>query len=125
VNRAPQPFGFAYQGVPGGSLGAEDRLVSNAGVSQGARSSFNADLDGPVEWAYLADTTLGRSIFALQHQDDALPERYQVRDNDTSLLSFGNGQLVALPQRFSLGLIPSVAHAELTERVEFIARSIR
>lgn len=125
VNRAPLPFGFAYQGVPGGSLGPEDRLVSNAAVSQGARSSFNGDLEGPVEWAYLADTALGRSIFALQHQDDALPERYVVRDNDTSLFSFGNGQLAALPQRFSLGLIPSVAHAELSERVEFIARSIR
>jgi hypothetical protein len=125
VNRAPVPFGFAYQGVPGGSLGVEDRLVSNAGESQGARSSFNADLEGPVEWVYLADTTLGRSLFAIQHQDDALPERYVVRDNDTSLLSFGDGLIETLPIRFSLGLMPSTNHAQLTERVEFIAGSIR
>jgi hypothetical protein len=125
VNRAPVPFGFAYQGVPGGSLGVEDRLVSNAGVAQGARSSFNADLVGPVEWAYLSDTTLGRSLFAIQHQDDTLPERYVVRDNDTSLLSFGNGLIEALPIRFSLGIIPSADHAAVTERVEFITRSIR
>jgi hypothetical protein len=124
VNRAPLPFGFAYQGVPGGSLGSEDRLVSNEGVAQGARSSFNADLAGPVEWAYLADTTLGRSVFAIQHQDDTLPERYQVRDNDTSLLSFGNGQLDTLPSRFSLGLIPSVQHDEVSRRVEFIIGAI-
>ena len=125
VNRAPLPFGFAYQGVPGGSLGMEDRLVSSDGTAQGARNSFNADLPGPFEWAYLADTTLGRSLFALQHRDDNLPERYQVRDNDTSLLSFGNGQLQVLPQRFSLGLIPSVNHAAITARVEYIAGAIR
>ena len=125
VNRAPLPFGFAYQGVPGGSLDTEDSLVSSDGTAQGARNSFNADLAGPFEWAYLADTTLGRSIFALQHRDDDLPERYQVRDNDTSLLSFGNGQLQVLPQRFSLGLVPSVNHAAVTRRVEFVAGAIR
>lgn len=125
VNRAPVPIGFAYQGVPGGSLGAEDQLVSSAGVAQGARSSFNADLAGPIEWAYLADTTLGRSLFGIQHGDDDLPERYQVRDNDTSLFRFGNGQIETLPLRFSLGLIPSVSHARVTERVEFVVRSIR
>jgi hypothetical protein len=125
VNRAPLPFGFAYQGVPGGSLGTEDRLGSNDGAVQGARNSFNADLAGPVEWAYLADTTLGRSLFAMQHRDDALPERYQVRDNDTSLLSFGNGQLEALPQRFSLGLIPSTDPGAIGARVEYIAGAIR
>lgn len=124
VNRAPLPFGFAYQGVPGGSLGTEDRLGSSDGAVQGARNSFNADLAGPVEWAYLADTTLGRSLFAMQHRDDTLPERYQVRDNDTSRLSFGDGQQQALPQRFSLGLIPSADHAAIAERVEFVAGAI-
>lgn len=125
VNRAPVPLGFAYQGVPGGSLGAEDRLVLSDGASQGARNSFNADLGGPVEWAYLADTTLGRSLFALQHRDDALPERYQVRDNDTSLLSLGNGQIEDLPVRFSLGIVDSVAHDAVARRVEFVAGAIR
>jgi hypothetical protein len=124
INRAPVPFGFAYQGVPGGSLGAEDRLISNEGVSQGARSSFNGDLAGPVEWAYLADTDLGRSLFAIQHTDDALPEHYQVRDNDTALLLFGNGQIEQLPMRFSLGIIPSVAQEAVSARVEFIAAAI-
>ena len=124
INRAPLPFGFGYQGVPGGVLGAEDQLVTSAGEAQGARSSFNADLPGPVEWAYLADTTLGRSLFAIQHGDDALAERYVVRDSDTSLLLFGNGQLQRLPMRFSLGLIPSVQHAALTQRVDFVTQAI-
>lgn len=125
INRAPVAYAFAYQGVPGGVLGAEDRLVSSSGVSQGARSSFNGDFAGPVEWAYLSDTTLGRSLFAMQHEDDALAERYVVRDNDTSLLSFGNGQLQALPMRFSLGLIPTTEHEDVEARAEFVAGAIR
>jgi hypothetical protein len=124
INRAPVAYAFAYQGVPGGVLGAEDRLVGSDGTSQGARSSFNGDFPGPIEWAYLADTNLGRSLFAIQHQDDTLAERYVVRDNDTSLLSFGNGQLQALPMRFSLGLIPSTQHATVSARVEYVAGAI-
>jgi hypothetical protein len=125
INRAPVAYSFAYQGVPGGALGDEDRLVRSDGSAQGARSSFNADFSGPVEWAYLSDVTLGRSLFALQHRDDTLPERYVVRDNDTSLLSFGNGQLETLPMRFSLGLIPSTEHASVSARVEYVAGAIR
>jgi hypothetical protein len=125
INRAPVPVGFAYQGVPGGSLGAEDQLITSEGVPQGARNSFNADLPGPVEWVYLADTGLERSLFLIQHADDALAERYQVRDNDTSLLILGNGQIATLPQRFSLGIIGSVVHAAVEARVEFVAGAIR
>jgi hypothetical protein len=125
INRAPAAYAFAYQGVPGGVLGAEDRLVASDGTAQAARSSFNGDLAGPVEWAYLADTTLGRSLFAIQHQDDALAERYVVRDNDTSLLSFGNGQIQTVPMRFSLGLIRSTNHAAVSGRVDFVSGAIR
>ena len=95
------------------------------GTAQGARSSFNGDLAGPVEWAYLADTTLARSLFAIQHQDDTLAERYVVRDNDTALLSFGNGQIQTVPMRFSLGLIRSTNHATVSTRVDFVSGSIR
>jgi len=125
INRAPVPYAFAYQGVPGGVLGAEDRLVSSDGTAQGARSSFNGDLVGPAEWAYLADTTLARSLFVIQHQDDSLAERYVVRDNDTSLLSFGNGQIQTVPMRFSLGLIRSTNHASVSTRVDFVTDAIR
>lgn len=125
VNRAPVALSLSYRGVPGGSLGTEDRLVLSGGVAQGARNSFAGELAGPVEWAYIADGALRRSVFFMQHTDDALFERYQVRDNDSSHWTFGEGQITSLPIRFSLGLIDSVDHAALSQRVQFIAGAIR
>jgi len=124
LNRAPGAFGFGYRGVPGGSLGNEDRLVTSDGVAQGARNSFEADLPGPVEWVYFADTSLQRSLFLLQHGDDDLPEHYQVRDNDSADWLFGGGELQRLPMRFSLGLLPSSEHAAVAARVQFVASVI-
>jgi len=124
INRAPGPVGFNYRGVPGGSLGAEDQLVLSDGTAQSARNSFSGDLPGPSEWAYIADTTLGRSIFMIQHSDDALADRYQVRDNDSAFFSFGNGQITSLPVRFSLGLIASTNHATVSARANFVTSAI-
>jgi hypothetical protein len=124
INRAVGPFGFAYRGVPGGSLGTEDRLVSSDGTEQGARNSFEADLPGPAEWAYLADTALGRSLFLVQHTDDELPESYQVRDNDSAHFSFGDGQIATSPIRFSLGLVGSADLAAVRARVEYVTSVI-
>jgi hypothetical protein len=124
VNRAPQPFGFGYRGVPGGSLGAEDRLVLSDGTTQGARNSFDGDLPGPQEWAFLTDTALGRSIFFIQHGDDALPEHYQVRDNDSAQWQFGSGQITRTPVRFSLGLLDGTDTAVVAARVAFVTAAI-
>lgn len=124
INKAPGPIGFNYRGVPGGSLGAEDQLVLSDGTAQSARNSFSGDLPGPSEWAYIADTTLDRSIFLIQHTDDALAERYQVRDNDSAFFTFGNGQITSLPMRFSLGLIDSSNHATVSARANFVISAI-
>ena len=123
LNRAPAPVAFAYRGVPAGTLGAEDQLILADGTSQGARNSFQGDLPGPVEWAYIADTTAQRALFFVQHTDDALAEAYQVRDNDSAHWVFGGGD-VALPVRYSLGLINSVDLATVGARVAFVAAAI-
>ncbi|MEO8180685.1 MAG: hypothetical protein ABI895_17755 [Deltaproteobacteria bacterium] len=120
INRAPVPYGFAYRGVPGASLGMEDRLIPNASAAQSARNSFEADLPGPSEWLYIADTALGRSIFLIQHSDDGLADRYQVQDNDSAMWLFGNGAIQSLPMRFSLGLIDSADAVRVGERIQFV-----
>lgn len=124
VDRAPVPIGLSYRGVPAGTLGVEDQLVQSDGTAQGARNSFNADVPGPVEWVYVADTAARRSLFLMQHRDDALPEAYQVRDNDSAHFSFGGGEITALPLRFSLGLIDSTDHAVVSQRAAYVAGAI-
>lgn len=125
INRAPVPVGFSYRGVPAGVLGTEDQLVKSDGVAQSARSSFSGELPGPAEWVYIADTAAARALFLVQHTDDALPERYQVRDNDSAMWIFGDGAIDTLPMRFSLGLIDSTEHARVAERVQFVAGAVR
>jgi len=125
INRAPTSIGFSYRGVPAGALGAEDQLILSDGTAQSARNSFSGELPGPVEWVYIADTAATRSLFLVQHTDDALPERFQVRDNDSALWIFGDGAITTLPMRFSLGLIDSVERARVAERVQFVAGAIR
>jgi hypothetical protein len=125
INRAPVPVGFSYRGVPAGLLGTEDQLVQSDGTAQSARNSFSGELPGPAEWVYFADTAAARSLFLVQHTDDALPERYQVRDNDSAMWIFGDGAISALPMRFSLGLLDGVEHARVAERVLFVASAIR
>jgi hypothetical protein len=124
INRAPAAFGFAYRGVPAGILGTEDQLILSDGTALGARNSFNGDLPGPIEWLYIADTNRQRSIALLQHTDDTLSERYQVRDNDSALWLFGDGQITTTPIRFSLSLVASTDPAAVRERVAFIAGAI-
>jgi hypothetical protein len=124
IDRAPGPIGFSYRGVPAGPLGAEDQLVRSDGIAQGARNSLSADLPGPVEWVYIADTAAKRALILMQHTDDALAETYQVRDNDSAAWVFGGGQITALPIRFSLSLIDSAVHAVVSQRAAYIAGAI-
>lgn len=124
VNAAPTPYGIAYRGVPAGALDSTDQFVRADGTSQGALISFVADLPGPSEWAYISDATLGRSLFMIQHADDALTDRYQVRDNDSASLSFGDGALTRLPARYSFGLIESDDHQTVAARAAFVIDAI-
>jgi hypothetical protein len=125
VDRAPAAIGFAYRGVPAGSLGTEDQLILSDGTSQGARNSYAGDVAGPAEWVYIADTTARHSLFLMQHTDDALPETYQVRDNDSAAWVFGGAQITSLPIRFSLGVVDSVDHAVVSQRAAYVAGAIR
>lgn len=126
VNAIPVPYGLAYRGVPAGMLDSADRFVFADGASQSAQlTSSIDDLPGPVEWAYLSDPARGRSLFVIQHADDAIPDRYQVKDNDSAMLSFGDGQLTKLPLRFSFGIVESTEHEVVKERAEFVISAIQ
>jgi hypothetical protein len=126
VNAMPVPYGLAYRGVPAGTLDSGDRLVFADGNSQSAQlASSVADLPGPAEWAYLSDPARGRSLFLVQHSDDDITDRYQVKDNDSSMLSFGDGELTQLPLRFSFGVVESAEYADVKARAEFVISAIQ
>lgn len=124
VNAAPASYGMAYRGVPAGALDSADRFSPGDGAAQSAMLSFVEDLAGPAEWAYISDTAQGRSLFMIQHGDDAISDRYQVKDNDSAMLSFGDGALQALPQRFSLGLVDSADQQAVKTRAAFVIGAI-
>jgi hypothetical protein len=125
VNAMPVPYGLAYRGVPAGALDSGDRLVFADGNSQSAElTSSVADLAGPAEWAYISDPARGRSLFMVQHSDDAIADRYQVKDNDSAMLSFGDGELTELPLRFSFGVVESAEYDDVKARAEFVISAI-
>jgi hypothetical protein len=124
VTAAPTPYGLAFRGVLAGPVESTDRLVFADGSSQSAVISALVDLPGAVESAYLTDPGQGLSLFMLQHADDTKVDRYQVKDNDSTLLSFGDGTLEALPLRFSLGLVNSADYATVQARATFVSDAI-
>jgi hypothetical protein len=126
VNAMPVPYGLAYRGVPAGALDSGDRLGFSDGNSQSAElTSSIADLPGPAEWAYICDPTRDRSLFMVQHSDDDITDRYQVKDNDSAMLSFGDGELTQLPLRFSFGIVESAEFDDVKARAEFVIAAIQ
>jgi hypothetical protein len=135
INAAPLPFGFAYRGVPAGLLDDRDRVVFANEKGQSAKLSILADFAAhvpkpganlpPAEWAYITDEARDRSLFLIQHVDDDIADRYQVKDEDSSLFSFGDGELTTLPQRFSVGIIPHDVFPFVRDRAEFVISAIR
>ena len=124
VTQAAAPFGFTYRGVPGGALDGGDRLGISSGAVQPATDSFSADLPGPAEWAYVADTVLGHSLFVIQHRDDSLGERYDSKDADSAAWTFGDGMLTETPARFSVGMLGTAAPSAIQARVGFVVGAL-
>ena len=135
INAAPLPYGFAYRGVPAGLLDDRDRVVFADEKGQSAKLSILADFVGqvarpgvslrPAEWAYITDEARDRSLILIQHMDDDVVDRYQVKDEDSSLFSFGDGKLTTLPLRFSVGIIPHDVFPFVRDRAEFIMSAIQ
>jgi hypothetical protein len=124
VSRAPEKIGFTYRGTPGGQLDDADRLVLASGQAQSVTSSFSDALPGAAGWLYFTDRVLGHSLFLIQHQRDDLPESYDCLDTDSATWVFGDGRITRLPVRFSLGVVGSSNHAEVTKRAEFVIAAI-
>lgn len=124
INWATKAFGFTYRGVPGGAIGPTDQLVLSGGTIRSASQSYNGDLPGPSEWAYLTHPAATQSLFLIQHAEDSLPETYQIADGDSAMFVFGSGQITQTPIRFSLGLVSSCDDQVVRDRITFVQNAI-
>jgi hypothetical protein len=124
VEAAPDWFVFGFRGVSAGVLDAQDSLMLSDGRTENAYNTWSDVFPGSPEWVALTDVPLDRSMFFIQHTPDDVPDRYQVKDNDSALIVFGGGR-AAHPARFSFGLMETAAFSALEARVQFVDSAIR
>jgi hypothetical protein len=128
INRLEVPYGFTFRGVPGGYLDVPDVVRLSTGESKSAVNAFDTELPGPEEWMYFADPDEGQSLFMIRHGDDDKTDSYIIvgpEGGHSAQFTFSGGQDTLLPQRFSVGLIDSVDHAKVSERVNFVINAIQ
>ena len=111
---ATEDFWWLYEGVPGVTLDpAEDFLVRSDGDTIPADGEWTTDIPNP-EWLFVKDTTLGRSLYLVHHEDDTKVDGYFVLgDSPDQMTVFGFGRsgnsrsLDSLPNHFTFGFIDS------------------
>lgn len=103
-------YWFLYEGTPGGNLElATDLVVHSDGTTTTAGESWTGDLPGE-EWVYFADPTLGRSFYAIHHEEDEIVDSYTPDElGKMTILGFGrdgNGRfLTNTGRQMTIGLV--------------------
>ena len=102
-------YWFQYEGTPGGSLGAEDKIIQNNGTTSDFDDTWINDLDD-IEWAAVADTTKDRSLYIAHLDDDSEVDSYTDLDDVMTVLVFGRSglnttQRLSGPRTFVVGLV--------------------
>ncbi|MCB0131682.1 MAG: hypothetical protein KDD78_12570, partial [Caldilineaceae bacterium] len=141
-------YWFLYEGVPGGLLDMQDIVVRSDGTITDFDDAWCNDtstsvtlpasclLPGPdwsSEWAYMGDPNVGavgRSLFAVHHEDDTKLDAYRRASGTISMTIFGFGRyessplLTTVPQTFSIGLVDSVSYSTVSKAVESAYRPV-
>lgn len=107
-------YWFQYEGTPGGTLNpSSDYVVRSTGATSFLNQSWSGDIPGE-EWAYFADSSLDRSLFMVNNDDDNVVDSYRTQyeaGSAMTVFAFGrNGDISSLhgtPKRFSFGLTDS------------------
>ena len=109
---AGKPYWFLYEGTPGGNLElATDLVVRSDGATITAGESWTGDLPGE-EWVTFADPALGRSFYAIHHEEDEIIDSYTPDElGKMTILGFGrngNGRfLTGTSHQMTIGLADS------------------
>ena len=113
VLAAAADYWFMYEGAPGGSLETTtDFIVRSTGVQTSASTSWAGDIPSE-EWLFVADPNVGRSLYLVNHTDDAEVDSYWQLTGDMTVLGLGrlgrgqplDPQMAGTPRDFTIGFI--------------------
>jgi len=113
-------YWFLYEGCPGGTYKPQNYFFGTDKTNTSAELPdyyAGAPLTGNFQFLYAADSSVGRSFFILQVQDDDLPDLVSYLGNsekgtgsENGMTVFGFGRsgatpLLSKPQKFVIGLL--------------------
>jgi len=121
VVEAAGDYWFLYEGTPGGLLEPQTDLVTRSdGTVTPASTSWTADLAGD-EWVAFGDPGLGRSLYVVNHQDDAIVDSYRPMNGAMTVFGFGRdgnaANLDHVPGQYTFSLVDALGHAPVAQRV--------
>lgn len=110
-------YWFLYEGTPGGSLQVNKDFIVRSDGTQTLLSQTWSTALAPEQWVFVADPDVGRSLFAAQHDPDAIKDWYTVGgDNLMTVFGFGRENAKSLipktqvPEQFTIGLIDTTTY---------------
>ena len=87
--RNDTPYWFLYEGTPGGKLDLKDGfLLLPNGARMPLTEAWSGDMPGP-EWIAFTGNGSKRMLYAVNHQDDNLPDQYYQMEGDMTVFGFG------------------------------------
>lgn len=107
-----------YEGTPGGELQLDDWWMTSAvKTPQPISVPHEGDIPAP-EWIAFGDSGGNRSVLLLNHSDDSAPDTHYQMHQKMTVFGFGRQKMnvfySSLGQRFSIGLVESGSHADLS-----------
>lgn len=111
-----------YEGTPGGQYDDTDWWMTSA-VKEPQPMTTNHEGDIPApEWIVFGDRALDRVLFVVHHEDDEHPDRFYQMNQQMTVFGFGREGLEkfldSVPQSFSIGLLETTDHGEISRALE-------
>ena len=111
---APQNFWVLYEGPPGGSIDAGDRIITSTGTTP--LSSTDITTDVADDWIGVGDVNSGRTLLLFAQDNTAVDRVYQF-ENTMAVVGFGRGtelqRHLTAPFSMVFGFVDSLDAADL------------
>ncbi|MCP4961179.1 MAG: hypothetical protein GY925_18180 [Actinomycetia bacterium] len=113
-------YWFLYEGTPGGSLDAGDKVIRSNGSSIGALSRFSGDISSP-EWVAVADPADNAAVWIANLDDDSAVDSYRAMNGEMTVLGLGRKttvQTMSGLRTFAVGLVPQSTFGAISTLVD-------